>query len=92
MATTSAPTVMTMTILELPGTSYRLRKPIVAEVEHDAAGFVIFEQSTGVFYYDADFSKVPAGFVEAFVEQFQFLQRNKHNLSPNLESELERFQ
>jgi len=61
-----------MTILELPGTSYRLLKPIVAEVEHDAAGFVISEQSTGVFYYDADFSKVPAGFVEAFVNNSSF--------------------
>ena len=92
MATTSAPTVMTMTILELPGTGYRLRKPIIAEVEHDPAGFVISEQSTGVFYYDADLSKVLSGFVKAFIEQFEFLQRNSKNLSPGLEAELERFQ
>ncbi len=92
MATTSAPTIMTMTILELPGTHYRLRKPIVAEVEHDPAGFVISEQSTGVFYYDADLSRVITGFVKTFVEQFEFLDRNRKNLSPSLESELERFQ
>lgn len=92
MVSISGPTVMTTTILELPGTSYRLRKPLVAQVEHDVAGFVISEQSTGVFYYNADFSKVLAGFVEAFVDHFEFLQSNKENLSPSLQAELERFQ
>lgn len=92
MVAVLAPTVMTTTILELPGTRYRLRKPLVAEVEHDPAGYVISEQSTGVFYYDSDFSKVLGGFVQAFVEHFEFLQSNRQNLSPSLQAELERFE
>lgn len=92
MVAIPAPTVMTSTILELPGTKYRLRKPLVAYVEHDPAGFVISEQATGVFYYDSDFSNVLAGFVAAFVDHFEFLQRNKENLSPSLQSELEHFE
>lgn len=86
------PTVMTTTILELPGTNYRLRKVLVAEIEHDPAGFVMSEQSTGVFYYDRDFSKVLAGFVQAFVDHYEFLQNNKDNLSPSLQAELEHFE
>ena len=88
----SGPTVLTTTILDLPGTGYRLRKALLAEVEREQAGFVIYEQSTGVFYYDPDLSKVLQGFFEAFVDQFEFLLRNRDKLSPSLQAELERFE
>ena len=88
----SATTVATMTFLELPGTAYRLRKPLLAEIESDPAGFVVSEQHTGVFYYDEDLSKSIAGFFKAFVDQFEFLQKNAKNLSPRLQAEFEQFQ
>src|SRR5579859_1602793 len=87
-----APTVATMTFLELPGSRYRLRKALVAEIETDPAGFVVSEQHTGVYYYDQDLSKSIAGFFKAFVDQFEFLQSNASNLSPCLQAELEQFQ
>ena len=91
MAVLSSATTATLTLLELPGTQYRLKRPIVAEVERDPAGFVVAEQSTGVFHYDPDLSQALTGFLRAFVEQFEFLQRNEEQLAPALLSDLERF-
>ncbi len=90
-AVANPPTTATLTLLDLPDPKYRLRKPIVAEIEPDEAGYVVSEQSTGVFHYDPDFPKAIAGFFRAFVEQFEFLLRNEANLSPALQGELERF-
>ncbi len=91
MAAAVIPTTATLTLLDLPETKYRLLKPIVAEIEPDDAGFVVSEQSTGVYHYDLDMSKALAGFLRAFVDEFEFLQRNEGRLSPALTAELERF-
>lgn len=86
-----APTTATVTFLDLPESKYTLRKPVLAEIEPDEAGFVVSEQSTGVFFYDPDMSRSLTGFMHAFVDEFEFLQRNETHLSPSLLAELERF-
>jgi hypothetical protein len=91
MAALAAPTTATFTLLDLPGTKYRLIKPIVAEIERDSAGFVVSEQSTGVYHYDPDLSRSFAGFLQVFVDEFEFLQRNEDRLAPALSAQLERF-
>jgi hypothetical protein len=89
-----APTVATITFLDLPGTAYRLRrgKALIAEIENGPAGFVVSEQSTGVFHDGRDVSRSIGGFIRAFVDQFEFLRRNKENLSSSLQAEPERFE
>ncbi len=87
----AAATTATFTLIDLPFGPYRLTKPIVAEIEPDDAGFVVSEQSTGVFYYDEDIAKAFTGFLQAFVDEFEFLKRNETRLSPALSGELERF-
>jgi hypothetical protein len=86
-----APTTGTLTLLELPDTGYRLKKPIMAQVERDAGGYVVSENLTGAFHYDPDLSRAIAGFVHAFVQEFELLQRNAGKLSPALTTELEKF-
>jgi len=85
------PTTGMLTLLELPDTGYRLKKPIMAQVERDDAGYVVSENLTGAFHYDPDLSRAIAGFLHAFVEEFELLRRNEGNLSPALAAELERF-
>ncbi len=76
---------------ELPGTSYRVRKSLLIEVERDDAGFVVSEPTTGVFHYDPNWSVALEGFVRVFINEFEFLQRNEHELSARLSAELECF-
>ena len=57
MAAVAVPTTATMTLMDLPGTAYRLKKPIIVSIEQDECGyFVISEQNTGVFYHDHELS------------------------------------
>ena len=68
------------------------RKAIVVHVERDEGGsFVVSEANTGAFHYDNDLSRAVAGFVGAFVDEFEFLVHNEGSLSPALISDLERF-
>jgi len=82
----------TITLFELPDTPYRLQRAILLEVERDESGYIVSDQTTGVFHYDQDWSKALSGFVTAFVDEFEFLRRNEQQLSPSLRNELERFQ
>src|SRR5690348_8923769 len=91
MAAVAHPTA-TVTLFDLPETPYRLLRAILLQIERDESGYIVSDQSTGVFYYDQDLSKVLPGFVRAFVDEFEFLRRNEAQLSPSLHSELEQFQ
>jgi hypothetical protein len=91
MAAIPASTILTFTLIKLPDCSYQLRKPIIAQVEEDEAGFVVYEESTGVSYYDRDWKQTIPGFVKALVDQFQFLLDHENRLSPSHQAELERF-
>ena len=91
MAVSAVPTTATITLMDLPGTKYRLLKPIVAQIEQDSAGFVVCEQGTGVYHYDPDLARSFAGFIDAFVGEFEFLESNESTLAPAMMAELERF-
>jgi|ERR1035441_1649643 hypothetical protein len=81
-----------LTLFGLPNTGYHLKKAITVEVERDEGGsFVISEANTGAFHYDQDLSRALAGFVGAFVEEFEFLVHHQSSLSPALSSDLDRF-
>jgi hypothetical protein len=76
----------------LPETGYHLKKAIVVQVERDEEGsFVVSEANTGAFHYDHDLSRAVAGFVGAFVEEFEFLLHHESSLSPAMTSDLDRF-
>ncbi len=92
MAVAAPPVIATLVLQSLPHAKYRLRpgRSVVAEVEQDSAGYVVCEQSTGIFYYDPEFSRAIDGFLRALVDQFEFLRSNEQNLSPALSAELER--
>lgn len=91
MVAAALPMTATVTLLDLPHTKYRLLRPVMVEIEPDEAGYVVSEQSTGVFHYDSDMPKSLSGFLQAFTAEFEFLQRNESQLSPALVGELERF-
>ena len=82
----------TATIYQIPHSSYRLRKPLLLEIEQDQAGFVVTEPSTGVFHYDPDLGAAISGFLRVFVCEFENLSGNKGSLSASLAAELDRFQ
>lgn len=82
-----------LTLLALPGTGYHLKKAIAVQVEQDEEGsFVVSEATTGAFHYDQDFSRAVAGFVSAFVDEFETLRlRDTTSLSPAMSSTLDQF-
>jgi hypothetical protein len=76
----------------LPGTGYHLKKAIVVQVERDEGGtFVVSEASTGAFHYGNDLPHAVAGFVSAFVEEFEHLLKHENSLSIAMKSDLEQF-
>jgi len=76
----------------LPGTDYRLKKQMIVELMQDEAGrFVVCEPTTGVFHDDVTWPAALEGFIEAFVNQFETLQRKEKDLSTALAAELDRF-
>jgi len=76
----------------LPNTGYRLRRAIVVQVERDEDGsFVVSEATTGAFHYDQDLSRAVAGFVGAFIEEYETLARKEGSLSPAMSSSLDQF-
>jgi hypothetical protein len=77
-----------LTLFGLPNTGYHLKKAITVQVERDEGGsFVISEANTGAFHYDPDLSQALAGFVRAFVEEFEFLVQHEGSLSSALASD-----
>lgn len=76
----------------LPGTDYRLKKQMIVELVQDEAGrFVVCESTTGVFHDDVTWPAALEGFIQAFVNQFEFLQHKENDLSASLAAELDRF-
>jgi hypothetical protein len=84
-------TTATASIFQIPNSPYKLRKPLLVEIEQDDAGFVVSEPSTGVFHYDKDLGAAFSGFLRVFVNEFEYLRKQEQNLSPALTAELERF-
>ena len=81
-----------MAIYRLPNAPYRLKKPLLIEIERDESGaYVVSEPATGVFHYNLDFGAALTGFLRTVVDEFEFLQRHQSNLSAALGAELERF-
>lgn len=81
-----------MAIYQLPNAPYRLKKPLLIEIERDESGaFIVSEPGTGVFHYGPDFGAAVTGFLRILVDEFEFLQSNQSNLSTALSAELERF-
>lgn len=82
-----------MAIYQLPNAPYKLKKPLLIEIERDESGaFVVSEPGTGVFHYDSDFGAALTGFLRVLVNEFEFLRNNQPNLSAPLREEFERFQ
>ena len=76
----------------LPNTQYRLKDPLTVHLQIDEGGrFVVSEPVTGAFTSDDDLGRAVAGFIGAFVEEFEFLFERESSLSPALASDLERF-
>ncbi len=93
MAAVAVPTTATMTLMDLPGTAYRLKKSrlLFLSSKTSVGPFVISEKNTGVFDHDQELSALFTGFLSAFVDQFEFLKRNSAQLAPSLSAELEKF-
>ena len=87
----SEPTA-SMAIYQLPDAPYKLRKPLLIEIERDESGaYVVTEPGTGVFHYHSDFATALTGFLRTLIGEFEFLEKNQSNLSAALTAELERF-
>lgn len=81
-----------MAIYRLPNAAYKLKKPLLIEIERDESGaYVVTEPATGVFHYNLDFGAAVTGFLRVLVDEFEFLRNNQANLSPALGAEWERF-
>jgi hypothetical protein len=81
-----------MAIYQLPDAPYKLKKPLLIEIERDESGaYVVTGPGTGVFHYDPDFAAALTGFLRTLVDEFEFLQNHQPNLSAALTAELERF-
>ncbi len=82
-----------MAIYQIPNAPYRLKKPLLVEIERDDSGaFVVSEPGTGVFHYDPDFGMALTGFLRVLVNEFEFLRNHQPSLSAPLREEFERFQ
>jgi hypothetical protein len=87
----SEPTA-SMAIYRIPDAPYKLKKPLLIEIERDESGaYVVSEPATGVFHYNLDFGAAVTEFLRVLVDEFEFLQKNQSTLSPALGAELERF-
>lgn len=76
----------------LPNTRYRLKDALTVHIQIDeGTRFVVSEPVTGAFTSDDDLGRAVAGFMGAFVEEFEFLLQRESSLSPALASDLERF-
>jgi hypothetical protein len=81
-----------MAIYRLPDVPYKLKKPLLIEIERDESGaYVVTEPATGVFHYHQDFGAALTEFLHVLIDEFEFLRKNQANLSPALGAELERF-
>jgi hypothetical protein len=81
-----------MAIYQLPNAPYRLKKPLLIEIERDESGaFIVSEPGTGVFHYGPDFGAAVTGFLRILVDEFEFLESHQSSLSAALGAELERF-
>ena len=81
-----------MAIYRLPDAPYKLKKPLLIEIERDESGaYVVSEPATGVFHYNLDLGAAVTEFLRVLVDEFEFLQKNQSTLSPALSAELERF-
>ena len=82
----------TLTVYQLPDSQYRLKKPLLVEIERDEEGaFVVSEPGTGVFHYDRDLGTAITAFLRVFVDEYEFLLGRESELAPALKSELDRF-
>jgi hypothetical protein len=87
----SEPTA-SMAIYRLPDAPYKLKKPLLIEIEKDESGaYVVSDPATGVFHYDHDLGVAVTGFLRVLIDEFEFLQKQEPNLSAPLQAELERF-
>ncbi len=77
---------------DIPDRRYRLRSPMVIEVETDEVGFVISQPQTDVFGYADDLSTALNRFFAAFIGQYEFLRDNASRLSPSLKKDFEKFE
>jgi hypothetical protein len=84
-------TTATVTIYQIPGSPYPLKRPLTLEVERDDENYVVSDPSTGVFHYNSDFGAALSGFMRVFVDEFEFLKKNQSALSTPLSAELDRF-
>lgn len=76
----------------LHNTSYRLKEILTVHLQVDEGGrFIVSDPVTGAYASDDDLGRAVAGFIAAFVEEFEFLYKNESSLSPALTSDLERF-
>lgn len=83
----------TLTVYQLPDAPYRLKKPLLLEIERDESGaFVVSEPTTGIFHYDSDLGKALTSFFRVFVDEFEFLRNHQAELSAALVAELDRLQ
>jgi hypothetical protein len=81
-----------MAIYRLPDSPYKLKKPLLIEIERDESGaYVVSEPATGFFHYDPELGAALTGFLRTLVDEFEFLQSHQSNLSAALGAELERF-
>ena len=88
----SIETTANLTVYEIPGSPYQLRRPLTVEIERDDAGFVVSDPGTGVFHYDPEFGSAISGFLRVFVDEYEYLRSNREHLSAALTAELDRFQ
>jgi|GEM_PF-3304038 len=79
-------------IPDIPDRHYCLRSPIQIEVEKEGSGYIISHPRTGVFSYHDDLTVALGQFYEAFVEQYEFLNKHSNQLSPSLSRELQIFE
>jgi len=77
---------------DIPSRHYCLKRPMKVLIERDGRGFTVSQPDTAAFSYDADLSTALDLFYEALTSQYEFLKRNKPNLSSSLQRDLETFE
>lgn len=84
--------VLTLFPGPLSGTDYVLKQSIVLEVQIDEGGrFIVSEALTGAFASGDHQFPAFNGFINALIEEFEFLVERESSLSPAMMSDLERF-
>ena len=84
-------TTATVTVYQIPGSQYPLKRPLTLEIERDEDRYIVSDPSTGVFHHDADLGAALSGFLRIFIKEFEFLRENEKHLSTPLSAELDRF-